>query len=241
MERINGSSHPMRPGTVTLILPFQFHEIHSTGPEPLVLLNCMFGLELLLTQPTIEQRSIVYSLLQPSTSEPYVLHLNEGQRTSAEALFLSLLQEYESAHKYRQTMVRLKLLEFIIQLDRFRTEDAVRSKPSKTLVSDTAQQLLLYVHQNFREELTLEQLCKHFHVSRTYLCALLRETTGKTFVELLHEVRIRHACSLLLSSDLTIEDITAETGFQSTNTLYRVFKKIKGMTPTKYRESHQLS
>ncbi|MDQ1909273.1 AraC family transcriptional regulator [Paenibacillus sp. GD4] len=236
-EWINGIPHRMLPGTATFIMPYQFHEISSTGSEPLTLLNCMFGLELLLSSPSSEQRQLVSDLMSTDSAEPYVLSLSKTESQTVETLFTELLREFRGTSKYRQSMLKLKLTEIVIHLERFRSRTALGQKGTSSAHDSLAQRLLVYLHQSFREELSLERLAEQFHVSRTYLSTILRQTTGKTFVELLHEIRLRHASSLLLSSDLAIADVTMEAGFQSVKTFHRVFKQYKGMTPKAYRET----
>ncbi|MNY78797.1 TCP pilus virulence regulatory protein [compost metagenome] len=64
---------------------------------------------------------------------------------------------------------------------------------------------------------------------------------GIHFVDFLHELRIRHACSLLLSSELPIAQVGYESGFSSYPTFARTFQRIKGMTPRQYRQQRERS
>ncbi|WNR46212.1 helix-turn-helix transcriptional regulator [Paenibacillus roseipurpureus] len=238
VETINGMSHPMTPGTVTVIMPYQFHEIHSTGSTPLVLFNCMFGLELLLASPTNQERAIVDSLLATDSTEPYVLKLAPTAHRKVESLLGDLLVEFNRHNPYKHTMLKSKMLELLIHLERERTSSAQPSQLRPENTDPLASKILLYLHQAYREEISLEDAANHFHISTTLLASTIRRSVGKSYLELLHEIRLRHACSLLLSSDMSVADLALEAGFQSAQTFFRVFKQAKGITPNAYRKAN---
>jgi AraC-like DNA-binding protein len=238
-EWVNGIPHVMTPGTVTMIMPYQFHEIKNNGSEPLLLLNCMFGLELLHSAISAQEREIVSAIMPIDSLEPYVLHLTQTAYSTIESLFRNLLQEFNLDRKYRHTMLRAKLLEILVTLERYRSNDSKSHAAPRDIQHGFADKLLLYIHQNYQNHLTLKQLESHFYLSKTHICAIIRQTTGKSFIELQHEIRLRHACSLLVSSEMKLTDVAAESGFQSSKTFFRVFKKDKGLTPRDYRILHQ--
>ena len=62
-----------------------------------------------------------------------------------------------------------------------------------------------------------------------------RKTTGKTFVEYLGELRVSHACNLLVDTDLSILQIALRSGFNNLSNFNRRFLKLKGVTPREYR------
>jgi AraC-like DNA-binding protein len=68
------------------------------------------------------------------------------------------------------------------------------------------------------------------------LSKLLKRHLGTSFIDFIHELRIRQACSLLRSSDMSITDIALEVGFRSFASFSRVFNHLKGVTPSVYRK-----
>lgn len=59
--------------------------------------------------------------------------------------------------------------------------------------------------------------------------------TGQSPKAYLSELRIRQACTLMKKSDISITAIAASVGFENSLYFSKVFKKIKGITPTEYR------
>ncbi len=58
--------------------------------------------------------------------------------------------------------------------------------------------------------------------------------------EIIHEVRITHACNLLLEKDMTVYEVCYESGFNNLSNFNRYFKKIMNNTPFEYKKEHLL-
>jgi AraC-type DNA-binding domain-containing proteins len=96
-------------------------------------------------------------------------------------------------------------------------------------------QIIYYLHLHHSENLTLRMIAQHFHYNETYLCDVLMQV-GMSFTDLLHEIRIYHACSLLLTTDKPVNEIAFSVGFDSTETFFRVFKKLREISPGEFRK-----
>lgn len=92
-----------------------------------------------------------------------------------------------------------------------------------------------YIHQNFREEISLEEAASVAGMQLHSFCRFFKTLTSRTFTDFLNEVRIGFSCKLLQQSDLTITQIGFESGFSNISYFNRSFKKIKGQTPSEYR------
>ena len=98
--------------------------------------------------------------------------------------------------------------------------------------------IIYFIHLHFNEDITLSSVAQYFHYNENYLCELLIQN-GLSFMQLLHEIRIYHACSLLLTTDVQINEIGFRVGFNSVETFYRVFKKLRGISPGEYRKKER--
>lgn len=58
----------------------------------------------------------------------------------------------------------------------------------------------------------------------------------KHFIEYLNEVRIAHACKLLLETDLSISEIAFESGYKTVSNFNKIFKKMTDASPLTYRK-----
>ncbi len=91
-----------------------------------------------------------------------------------------------------------------------------------------------YIHTNYLT-VTLEELSDVFHLSKPYLSKYIKDKSGKTFGDLLKNVRMKKARSLLKSSAMTVDAISAAVGYQNVEHFSRLFKKKYGMTPVQFR------
>jgi AraC-like DNA-binding protein/ligand-binding sensor protein len=85
------------------------------------------------------------------------------------------------------------------------------------------------------EDLTLAQVAKAVNTSTFYFCKIFRRLTGLNFTDYVSRVRVEKAKNLLLNRNLRVSEIAFEVGFQSLTHFNRVFKRILGMSPTRYR------
>jgi len=86
---------------------------------------------------------------------------------------------------------------------------------------------------------TLNALAEKFHYERSYLGKLIKKYTRMSFSDLVTGYRLNHAVFLLLSTSRSIEEIAEETGYQSADHFYRMFRSRYGMSPSKYRKDRR--
>lgn len=94
-----------------------------------------------------------------------------------------------------------------------------------------------FIQSNYKT-VTLSTLSRKFYYSSPHLSKLIFKQTGKTFTHLVSELKINKACYLLVNSNMTVQDIGFEVGYNSQEHFIRSFKKIKNITPNKYRTDH---
>lgn len=86
-------------------------------------------------------------------------------------------------------------------------------------------------------DMSVDMISAHFNINERSIRRIMKKGLNKTYKEFLNEVRIKHACELLLQTDWTVRMISSQTGFFHTNTFYRVFRQVMGMSPDEYRAS----
>jgi two-component system response regulator YesN len=96
--------------------------------------------------------------------------------------------------------------------------------------------VLGYLRQQLEHEITREDLARHVGVSAGHLSQLLKERTGRSFVELLREVRVQAACELLVTTERPLAEIAVACGFCDQSYLTHVFRDLRGITPKQYRD-----
>lgn len=94
---------------------------------------------------------------------------------------------------------------------------------------------LRFMCDHYSEHLELEQVAAFVGLSPSYFSTLFRQTVGITFREHLNSIRVEESKHLLLSGGYTLADIAISMGFPDQSYYCKVFKKIVGVTPGKFR------
>lgn len=89
----------------------------------------------------------------------------------------------------------------------------------------------VYIHENYTSIKSLDELCKHFGMSKSYLCRIFKKQTGITIIEYINRLKVQYAYKLLQETDLPVKEISSLSGFDTVIYFNRVFKKVMGDTP----------
>ncbi len=103
-------------------------------------------------------------------------------------------------------------------------------------INGLAESIVSYVKANFADKnLCAAAIADKFGISEKYVFKLFRDAAGRTLNSSLSEIRIAEAIRLLRETDLPVSEIALKSGFSSSNSMYKVFIREKGVTPTAYR------
>lgn len=92
-----------------------------------------------------------------------------------------------------------------------------------------------FISNNFKEQLSLEDIASNLNMSKSAFCNYFKRKTGKTAISYLNELRITYACKQLIQTDNHILEIAYDSGFGNISTFNKTFKSVIGKTPREYR------
>lgn len=106
---------------------------------------------------------------------------------------------------------------------------------------DTARihQVYQYLIHHFSTDISLQTIASVANMSPNAFCRYFKRKTQKSFVQLLHEIRIGHACKLLQSEQYSIAEICYQCGYNNLTNFNKFFKQMKHCTPTEFRKQLQ--
>jgi len=114
----------------------------------------------------------------------------------------------------------------------FQTELSSRSDAQ---VKRMIEQTMIYLQENYMKDVSLDNCAEQVGTNPFYLSRSFKQVTGKNFIDYLTELRTDKAKELLRETELRINDVAESVGYQHSY-FNRIFKKLEGMTPTRYRE-----
>ncbi len=100
--------------------------------------------------------------------------------------------------------------------------------------------IMYYMEHEFDENITVSKLAKEFHITPNYLTNLFHKQTGLSPTEYLRQVRTKHACQLLVTTNMSIQKISEKVGIVDSNYFVKLFKKDFNLTPSQYRKVNKL-
>ncbi len=133
---------------------------------------------------------------------------------------------------------RSYFIELLILISRL--YDSYQRSDNKLLpeMSENIAGVLDYLHNNYQNRITLEQLASIFATNRTTLNNQFYKITKLTVIEYLIQLRISIAAALLRDTRLPVTEIMERVGFNSNSYFWRTFKKCYNITPIEYREKY---
>lgn len=96
------------------------------------------------------------------------------------------------------------------------------------------QEVLCYLEENYLGCCGLEMIASHFGYSKSRFSHLFNETFGCRLVEYVNGLRCAHAMTLMEGGEMSITEIALESGFETTRTFYRAFRKYYGIAPSDF-------
>lgn len=98
-------------------------------------------------------------------------------------------------------------------------------------------QVVDHITRNFYEAFSVAQAAEMANMTEITFSRNFQAVTGHSFVDFLNRIRIGQACGMLYASDKQITAIAQEAGYKNLANFNRHFLKVRGMTPSEYRET----
>lgn len=217
----NDNTYQLQPGSAYLMSYYDFHSFRALTDIELV--NIQFGEEKLSEN--------LFDFIVAG-GKRFFCTFNQNEM----AYILSRIERQEAekqgAQLFGEMLAAGMLAEIIVLLAR-------KSNQTPTTLTPTlVQRAVTRIHTHFRSDISLAALAEEFSVSVNYLGSLFRKTTGMTFHDYLNMVRLKYACSLLVSSKMSVKEIAFESGYRSVEYFLYVFKRKLSMPPTGYRNQY---
>ncbi|GAB3647052.1 AraC family transcriptional regulator [Echinicola sediminis] len=152
---------------------------------------------------------------------------------------------FESAHKIAskkgldrliyllKILNRLSKSQELIPLSHINFE--LEARPSDTKKVNV---VIRFIMDNFTRDISLSEAADVANLSVNAFCRFFKQHTRKTFSQFLNEIRIGHACKLLIEEGYSVKEVAFDSGYFNISYFNRQFKLITGHTPSEYLKAH---
>jgi len=242
---INFTKYVLKTNDLVIIYPGDLHSLRQSDENAFILVQ--FPLDFLMIMSEFNSNfSVLYQY--------HCIKYDPSNINADRMIFLikELPEFYYSDSLFNEVHIYSLLLDFFVKLGQYCVNakkeefsgDANTEYKSIKLMADAC----LYISQNCTKSLSLDDISHQIGVSKSHFSHLFKRYTNMTFIDFLTTERIKRTESLISNPKAHIIDIAFDSGFSSLSSFNRAFKKIKGISPSEFREtminnafqSHQL-
>lgn len=101
--------------------------------------------------------------------------------------------------------------------------------------AETVRKAKIFLQKNYHKDISLEEVSQMISLNPHYFSRLFKKEVGMNFIDYLSKIRIEQAKKMLLQTSLTVGEISNSIGYHDANYFSRVFSKIVGVSPKKFR------
>lgn len=229
---VESTAYPLTPGCVLVMRPGEVHNLHILPHAPYERIVVQFREQMLL-EHTAEYRP----LLAPFLERP----LGMGNLYSSAEIDGTFVRECLERIEDTDTPALTRLVAstmlpaILSEVFRGHQQRQKELQPDTRIPQTRIREILQYVNRHLYEELTLDELCHRFYISKTQLGRLFRAATGSTPWDYILVKRLIRARQLILSG-VSMTEASMRCGFRDYSTFYRAYKKRYSTSPTADRE-----
>lgn len=152
-------------------------------------------------------------------------------------IFLSSLNNDERNRIYLSSLY-YQMLHILVENFALSSSNQHREE-KKEESDDRVQEIFAYIRNNYRQNISLDDIAQQLYLSTTYVSKYIKQKCGINFVALLNSVRLSHAMEDMMYSDESIMKIALENGFASVAAFNKLFKETYHQTPSEFRRQHK--
>lgn len=231
----DGEQLILKQGEILFHEPNEFHSIRSLNSSPNI-----FIISFHCTSPAMASFARYRTRLDKTLNTYLASIIREAEKTykiPKNDPGLKKLTLRENALVGGEQLIKTYLEQLLIFLLRSMINAKAQSFPQKDAVSDPLiEAIQQYLAKNVEKNIRIEDLCKEFDYSRSYLSRRFQNKTGQTLTSYAMLLKVNEAKRLMRETDLNLSQISTRLSFENPQYFSRVFKRVTGMTPTEFKK-----
>lgn len=231
----------LNEGDILIIKKGTTHSIELNDGRKDIIINCMlseqyFARKLVLQDSSNRLVKELGASREEKQDKQGYLHIPFTETQNMEMYFKNCIGEFFDPRMCSESVIDSYVTLIFAELCRAQYSD------TEDLINDKKYHLALdvvsYVRKNFAY-VTLESTARAFHFTPNYLSKLLKNKLNKSFVEILQEVRLNQAYSIIINTDKTIEEVSENVGYKNTYYFTKIFSSRYGCLPSSIRKPNK--
>jgi AraC-like DNA-binding protein len=226
----SNKSYLLNEGELLLITPGALHNMGGTSGKRLI-----FQADFTILH-SIKELAATLTLISPA------LHITPENSPAihgrAKKIILDIAAEYADDLPLTEAAVYAKVVELFVLIARHYSKVSIPLNNSENKQREYIERFLFvceHINEHFNENLTLDEVAALSGFSKFHFSRLFKQFTNTSFYKYLNRKRIENAVDLLMDSQHTITDVALRCGFSSLSAFIRMFKIIRGCTPSEFK------
>lgn len=132
-------------------------------------------------------------------------------------------------------MIKIKMENLLIEL--IRSHKNITDVKNREISDSKIEEICDYIDKNYKEKITLAELCFLYGTNKTTLCSQFKAVTGETVIGYINKLKIKESKRLLRNGNHNLTEISVMVGFSSVHYFSRIFKQYERQSPTNYMKT----
>ncbi|MHC1748820.1 MAG: AraC family transcriptional regulator [Cellulosilyticaceae bacterium] len=224
---IDDASCHVKKGDVLIFNPGVYHQEAFAVTNPCVQLH--IGIENVILGKSL------YSLLYKENDVPVLSldHCKDAFFACCEEILLEQKNQYFGYHIALKALVMKLLILLCRELEttphHFKLPTYSVPNTEKHLVVES---IINYIHDHYTDDISLELISKNMFLSSVYISKIFKELTGDSPIHYLIKIRLEKAYDMLLTQNLSINEVAQQVGYKDAYYFSKLFKKHYGIPPS---------
>lgn len=236
-HEVGGVKTELHLGDFCIIPPGVSHRISVQNQSIVIVMILSSGvIENTFRNPTYYKNNLLSEFFLKNlrfTSGNDFLTFHTGNDSDLRDILIRMM--LESTNKYREYDAILSAYFSIFFANLIRHYEKTIERPLMNgEKAEKALEITTWI-QEHHTDATLQQIADRYHYTAEYTSRMIKQATGRTFMDILTDARMKHAVSLLKSTNLPVSEIAYRTGYVNTENFIRTFRRRYQKTPTQYR------
>lgn len=186
---------------------------------------------------SVPDSNLMSIFLQRNKDFRHVVHFTEEYAEKIRHIFSEFVNECIQNDRFTSTLLNAKLSELLICIYRACPENFsnISENNYRKIIYDAQN----YVHNNFRQPITLQSVAGHFFANVYYFSTKFKEYTGVPFKKYLINLRLADAKQQLITTNKSVAQIAKDCGFNDVSNFIRTFQTTESISPLQFRKKHE--
>lgn len=231
---INGSNiilfndryQELKVGDIVLFSPNESHKLIGNSQYELIFLK--FSNSYLKKYYT---EQVEHELL--SVFKSRIVHADTNHFNKLCKMINILSNDYSN----KNDMVFINIADILIYLSKINKPLPKNNPVSKQPINKNLSDIINYISENYSYNISTDDISTNCKISKSWIYRLFKNYLETTPMRFLNNIRILHACDILLTTNATITEVAMRCGFASTSYFENIFKQVTCQTPSMFRKS----